>query len=133
MKHIAHLPAWLYMVGFIAFQVGGSMLLRVASQRSGGDAVGLFLLGNAVGFCGATCLTLALRTEHPNLTFAICQGGAFCVLQLASYAVFHVPLQSAQWVGIVLIAAGVVCVQLNGAPSSTRQPNYSLPLSGEKR
>lgn len=115
MKQLLQLPPWLYMVAFVIFQVGGSLLLRVASQRTGEAAVGLFFLGNAVGFCGATCLTLALRTEHPNLTFALCQGGAFCVLQLACYWAFRIPLRSAQWVGVALIAAGVVCVQLNGA------------------
>jgi multidrug transporter EmrE-like cation transporter len=113
MKHIAQLPAWFYMTGFVAFQVGGSMLLRVASQRTGGEAIGLFFLGNLVGFCGATFLTLALRTQHPNLTFAICQGGAFCILQLACYAVFRVPMTSAQWVGVALIACGILSLQFS--------------------
>ena len=85
MKQVLQLPPWLFMVGFIMFQVSGSLLLRVASQRTGSTAVGLFFFGNTVGFCGVTCLTLALRTQHPNLTFALCQGGAFCVLQLACY------------------------------------------------
>src|SRR5271154_6342883 len=71
MKQVLQLPPWLYMMAFIVFQVGGSLLLRVASQRTGETAVGLFFVGNAVGFCGATCLTLALRTEHPNLAFAL--------------------------------------------------------------
>jgi multidrug transporter EmrE-like cation transporter len=114
MKQVLQLPPWLYMVAFIIFQVGGSLLLRVASQRTGEAAVGLFFLGNAVGFCGATCLTLALRTQHPNLTFALCQGGAFCVLQLACYLAFRIPLRPAQWIGVAFIAAGVVCVQMNG-------------------
>ncbi len=114
MKQVLQLPPWLYMVGFIMFQVSGSLLLRVASQRTGSAAVGLFFFGNAVGFCGATCLTLALRTQHPNLTFALCQGGAFCVLQLACYWAFRIPLRPAQWIGVAFIAAGVVCVQWNG-------------------
>ncbi|HTS17665.1 MAG TPA: hypothetical protein VMP11_08840 [Verrucomicrobiae bacterium] len=115
MKQVLQLPPWLYMAGFIVFQVCGSLLLRVASQRAGSPAVVLFFFGNMVGFCGATCLTLALRTQHPNLTFALCQGGAFCVLQLACYLAFRIPLQPAQWLGVVFIAAGVVCVQWNGA------------------
>jgi len=126
MKQVLQLPPWSYMVAFVFFQVGGSLLLRVASQRTGEAAVGLFILGNAVGFCGATCLTLALRTEHPNLTFALCQGGAFCVLQLASYWIFRIPLRSAQWIGVVLIAAGVVCVQLKGS-GGTPHPASTLP------
>ena len=115
MKQVLQLPPWAYMLGFVVFQVSGSLLLRAASQRTGTTAVGIFFLGNAVGFCGATCLTLALRTEHPNLTFALCQGLAFCILQLASYCVFQIPVRPAQWIGIAFIAGGVVCVQLNGA------------------
>jgi multidrug transporter EmrE-like cation transporter len=109
------------MTAFIIFQVGGSLLLRVASQRVGSAAVGLFFLGNTVGFCGATCLTLALRTQHPNLTFALCQGGAFCVLQLACYLAFRIPLRPAQWLGVAFIAVGVVCVQMNGVGRSHSQ------------
>jgi multidrug transporter EmrE-like cation transporter len=115
MRQVLQLPPWLYMAGFIMFQVSGSLLLRVASQRTGSAAVGLFFFGNTVGFCGATCLTLALRTQHPNLTFALCQGGAFCVLQLACYWAFRIPLRPAQWIGVAFIAAGVVCVQWNRA------------------
>jgi multidrug transporter EmrE-like cation transporter len=115
MKQVLQLPPWLYMVGFIMFQVSGSLLLRVASQRTGWMAFAWFSFGNIVGLCGVTCMTLALRTQHPNLTFALCQGGAFCVLQLACYLAFRIPLRPAQWIGVAFIAAGVVCVQWNGA------------------
>ncbi len=115
MKQVLQLPPWLYMVGFIMFQVSGSLLLRVASQQTGWTWVRWFFAGNIVGLCGVTCLTLALRTQHPNLTFAVCQGGAFCVLQLACYLAFRIPLRPAQWIGVAFIAAGVVCVQWNSA------------------
>jgi len=115
MKQVLQLPPWLYMTGFIMFQVSGSLLLRMASQRAGSAAVALFFFGNAVGFCGVTCMTLILRTQNPNLTFALCQGGAFCVLQLACYFAFRIPLRPAQWIGVAFIAAGIICVQWNGA------------------
>ena len=122
MKQVLQLPPGLCMVGFILFQVCGSLFLRIASQRTGSAAVGLFLLGNTIGFCGATCLTLALRTQHPNLTFALCQGGAFCVLQLACYLAFRIPLRPAQWIGVAFIAAGVFCVQWNGSAATRLHP-----------
>jgi multidrug transporter EmrE-like cation transporter len=115
MKQVLQLPPWLFMAGFIMFQVCGSLLLRVASQRTGWAAFGWFSFGNIVGLCGVTCMTLTLRTQNPNLTFALCQGGAFCVLQLACYLAFRIPLRPAQWIGVAFIAAGVVCVQWNGA------------------
>lgn len=115
MKLVLQLPPWLFMAGFIMFQVCGSLLLRVASQRNGWPAFGWFSLGNIVGLCGVTCLTLTLRTQHPNLAFAVCQGGAFCVLQLACYLAFRIPLRPTQWIGVAFIAVGVFCVQWNGA------------------
>jgi multidrug transporter EmrE-like cation transporter len=117
-KQVLQLPPWVCMVGFIMFQVSGSLLLRVSSQRAGWVAFGWFSLGNIVGLCGVTCMTLALRTQNPNLTFALCQGGAFCVLQLVCYMVFRIPLRPAQWIGVAFIAVGVVCVQMNGLSRS---------------
>jgi len=49
MKQLLQLPPWLYMIGFILFQVSGSLLLRVASQRTGWPAFGWFSFGNIVG------------------------------------------------------------------------------------
>jgi multidrug transporter EmrE-like cation transporter len=115
MKQVLQLPPWLFMAGFIMFQVSGSLLLRVASQRIGWPAFGWFAAGNIVGLCGVTCLTLTLRTQNPNLTFALCQGGAFCVLQFACYLAFRIPLRPVQWIGVAFIAAGVICVQWNSA------------------
>jgi multidrug transporter EmrE-like cation transporter len=101
----------LCIIGFIVFQVSGSLCLRMASERSGLSAFYFFAAGNAVGFVGTVFLTLALRGQQPNLIYALCQGGGFCALQLAAYLLFSMPLSTIQWCGIGLIASGVVCVQ----------------------
>jgi multidrug transporter EmrE-like cation transporter len=111
-KTFINLPAGIFIASFVFLSATGSLCLRVASQRSGPEALGFFAAGNVVGFFGTIFLTLALRTQHPNITYALCQGGAFCVLQLAALLFFRVPLTPPQWLGIVLIACGVVCVQL---------------------
>ena len=97
---------------FIAFSVTGSLLLRVAGQHNGWTAVAIFFAGNISGFVAATLLTLTLRGRHPNLIYAFCLGGGFCVLQLMSRLLFTMPLASWQWFGVGLIAAGIVLLQI---------------------
>lgn len=102
---------WL-VLAFIAFSVTGSLCLRVAGQHHGGPAVAWFIAGNASGFVAATLLTLTLRGRHPNIIYALCLGGGFCALQLAARLLFHVPLSPAQWLGVSLIAAGMIVLQV---------------------
>jgi multidrug transporter EmrE-like cation transporter len=99
-------------VAFITFSVTGSLLLRVAGQHHGWLAVIIFIAGNCSGFVAATTLTMTLRGRHPNLIYAFCLGGGFCVLQLMARLLFKVPLTPWQWFGIGLMAAGMICLQL---------------------
>jgi len=101
---------------FIMFSVTGSLLLRVAGQHHGWVAVAVFLGGNISGFVAATVLTMTLRGRHPNLIYAFCLGGGFCMLQLMSRVLFKIPLTSWQWLGVSLILAGVVCLQIRWTP-----------------
>jgi len=98
---------------FIMFSVTGSLLLRVAGQHHGWQAVLIFMLGNLSGFVAATTLTLTLRGRHPNLIYAVCLGGGFCLLQLMSRVFFKMPLTSWQWFGITMIAAGMIFLQVS--------------------
>lgn len=101
---------------FITFSVTGSLLLRVAGQHHGWKAVLIFLIGNISGFVAATTLTLTLRGRHPNLIYAFCLGGGFCILQLMSRMVFKIPLTTCQWFGISLIVMGMLCLQIRSTP-----------------
>lgn len=105
--------AW-FVAGFVVFQVNGSLCLRMAAERTGVNALAFFAAGNVIGLCGTIFLTLALRGQNPNVIFALCQGLGFCVLQLAAYFLFRVPLSPFQWLGVSLIAGGVVCLQFRG-------------------
>jgi len=102
----------LLLVGFVAFYTGDNVCLRYASERVGWAWFGWFAAGNALGFIATLMLTLALRAQHPNIIFALAQGGGFCVLQLTAFWLFRIPLSPLQWVGVGLIAAGILCVQL---------------------
>jgi len=65
-----------------------------------------------VGLAVSISLTLALRGTNPNVIYAMCLGGAFCALQLASTLLFKQPLSPVQWVGISLVAIGLVLLPL---------------------
>ena len=93
---------------YILASVGASLLFRVSSQHTGRMAFVYFVLGNCVGLCVSISMTLALRNANPNLIFAACLGGAFCALQLASTLIFKQPLAPVQWVGVSLVAIGLV-------------------------
>jgi len=95
-------------VVFIVASVGSSLLFRAAAQSSGRTTLLYFVVGNLVGLGVSISLTLALRGTNPNLIYALCLGGTFCVLQLASAWLFKQPLSAVQWVGIALVAGGVV-------------------------
>jgi len=97
---------------FVSASVGSSLLFRVAAQH--GDRTGIlyFILGNCVGLVVSISLTLALRGTNPNVIYAMCLGGAFCVLQLASTLIFKQPLSPVQWVGVALVASGLVLLPL---------------------
>lgn len=109
---ILQMPNAFFVLAFIAFSVSGSLCLRVAGDRGGAQGIYFFAAGNVIGFIGTIFLTLALRAHQPNITYALCQGGAFCVLQLAAFLIFRVPLTTVQWLGVSLIACGVCCVQV---------------------
>ena len=98
-------------VGFILSQVGASLLFKLAAQHAGRAAIWYFILGNAAGVGMPFFLTIALRGTNPNVIYALCFGAAFCVLQLASWYFFRQPLSPWQWMGVVLVGAGILLLQ----------------------
>ena len=95
-------------VGFIASSVASSLIFRVASQHTGKTALLFFILGNTAGIAVPICLTFALRGNNPNIIYALTIGGAFCMLQLASWWFFKETLSHWQWTGVVLVACGMI-------------------------
>jgi multidrug transporter EmrE-like cation transporter len=93
---------------FILASVGSGLLFRVAAQYAGRPMIVYFILGNCVGLVISISLTLALRGTHPNLIYAVCLGGAFCALQMASTLLFREPLSLVQWGGVAFVAIGLV-------------------------
>lgn len=99
-------------VVFILASVGSSLLFRVAAQHTGRSALLYFLLGNCVGLAVSISLTLALKGTNPNLIYAMCLGGAFCALQVASMILFKQPLSPLQWVGVAMVGGGLLLLPM---------------------
>jgi len=95
-------------IGFVVCSVASSLIFRVAAQHHGRAALLYFVLGNTVGIAVPICLTLALRGTNPNVIYALTIGGAFCLLQLASWLFFKESLSTTQWAGIALVAVGMI-------------------------
>jgi multidrug transporter EmrE-like cation transporter len=101
-----------YVLLFVAGTVLSSIEFKFAAEHTGRKALWHFIGGNIVGVLGPIALTLALRMLNPNITYALCYGTAFAVLQLVAWRLFHQPLSQWQVGGIVLVGVGVCLLQI---------------------
>ncbi len=115
---------FLFILGFAVSQTGAYVLLRFASQETGIRMVGVFIMGNIIGFGSPVCLTLALKNANPNVIYAMCIGGSFFILQFVSSIIFQRPLSIVQWMGIMLIGLGLFFVQIQ-----TRAPLETVDVT----
>ncbi len=104
-------PTALLVSGYIVAVAGSNLCFKLADVPSQARAIWFFIAGNAIGFFCTIFITLALRGRNPNVIYAICLGGGFCALQLASLLVFKTPLSVIQWLGVGLIGFGIICLQ----------------------
>jgi multidrug transporter EmrE-like cation transporter len=104
--------AGLMVLWFAAAQAGASLLFKLAGEATGSRAWWLFAAGNAVGFGCTLSLLWALKGQNPNVIYAACYGGGFVLLQILSWWLFHVSLSPWQWAGVVLIAVGIILLQV---------------------
>ncbi len=66
------------------------------------------VIGNTAGFFTVLTLTALLKFIPLNVAFTVTTGlGVFCVQILAAALLFHEPITPAQWLGALLVAAGV--------------------------
>jgi multidrug transporter EmrE-like cation transporter len=102
-------------VGFMIASALSSVQFKLAAETSGRTALWHFILGNMIGALGPVALTFALKRANPNIVYALCFGGAFTLLQVVSWRLFHQPLSAFQWAGIGCVAIGIVLLQMRGA------------------
>ena len=103
---------WLFILGFVISSTGASLLFKVAADASGWTAFRYFLLGNFAGVWAPVCLMFALKGTNANIVYAICYGGGFCALQVATFHLFRQPLSAWQWTGVGVVGVGVLLLQI---------------------
>ena len=86
--------------------------LKIAAEKAGRVGVWYFVLANVIGILCPIALMFALKQAHPNVVYALCFGGAFALLQIASCWLFKQPLSIWQWAGVVSVGIGIFLLQI---------------------
>ncbi|MEW6156543.1 MAG: hypothetical protein AB1813_03885 [Verrucomicrobiota bacterium] len=102
-------------LAFILASAGSGIYFKLAAENHGRTAWWYFIIGNFIGVICPIALTFALKYGHPNVIYALCFGGAFALLQIASWRFFKQPLSFWQWAGVCAVAAGIVLLHVREA------------------
>ncbi|EGE36912.1 MULTISPECIES: DMT family transporter [Actinomyces] len=103
----------LYLVAAIASETTGTLSLKLASDGRGLRWYGLVMAGYLGAFA---LLTLALKEGLAlGVAYGIWSAGGVAVTAIASRFLFGEPLTRTMVVGIALIMAGVLLVELGSA------------------
>ncbi|WP_308914864.1 multidrug efflux SMR transporter [Jannaschia sp. LMIT008] len=101
--------AWVYLVFAIAFEVIGTSALKASEglTRLGPTAVAIVAYGGALGL-----LALVLQSIPVGVAYAIWSGLGIVLIAVIGWMAFGQRLDTPAVIGIVLIVAGIVVMQL---------------------
>jgi multidrug transporter EmrE-like cation transporter len=104
----------LSILGFGLSQAASALFFKLAANSPFGTLAWwvYFGAGNLVGFGCPVALSFALRGTQANVVYALCYGGGFCLIQIATWLIFRQPLSPLQWGGVALILGGILLLQL---------------------
>jgi multidrug transporter EmrE-like cation transporter len=119
--NLPHGQAWLArdaaMPGVL---IGGNLLFNVianisfklsASSPTWRGFLGWQIVGNLTGFITVLTLTALLRFMPLHIAYPVTTGLAILGVQVAAAGlIFHEPVSPTQWLGTLLIVAGIVLV-----------------------
>lgn len=99
---------WLLLAGAILTEVAASLSLKAALEQPAFSVV--VVIGYLAAF---TCLSLGLRRGLPlGVAYGIWAAAGVALTALLSAAIFGEPLTPVMLLGILLVVAGVLCVEL---------------------
>ncbi|MBV2364531.1 DMT family transporter [Streptomonospora nanhaiensis] len=106
--------SWIFLACAILTEVAATLSLRMASQPGGAKA---WWAGVGAGYVAAFgFLTLTLSSGLAlGVAYGIWAAVGVALTALASRVLFKEPLTTVMVLGIVLIAAGVLCIELGAA------------------
>jgi len=100
----------LYLIFTVVSNIG---FKRSAASSGLRDFLRWQVVGNVAGFLAVLTLTLLLRFIPLHLAYAFTAGLGFVAVQfVGAHLVFGEAITTGQWLGIALIAGGVVMVSL---------------------
>ncbi|GAA2090261.1 MULTISPECIES: DMT family transporter [Brevibacterium] len=111
------LRAWLFLLTAILVEVAASLSLKGALEEP------LLYVVVVAGYTAAfVCLGAVLRAGMPlGVAYGIWGASGVALTALLSHALFGEPLSLLMGVGICLIVAGVVCVELGSGAARRRE------------
>ena len=111
------LRRWLLLAAAILLEVAGTLALRAALDRPAWYAL------TAVGYAGSfVALTLLLRMGMGvGVAYGIWAACGVALTAIFASLLFGDPLTGRMAVGIALVAAGVLCVELGSQAAHARQ------------
>ncbi|QPE03522.1 QacE family quaternary ammonium compound efflux SMR transporter [Microbacterium schleiferi] len=119
---------WLYLIGAILLEVGGTLSLRLAVDSA------IWFVGVGVGYVGAfACLTLLLRAGAPiGLTYGVWAASGVALTAVLAAILFGDPLTWLMSLGIVIVIAGVFLVEVGaGAANGAARRAASDPENAQ--
>jgi small multidrug resistance pump len=100
---------WIYLAVAIVAEVIATSALKASDGFSRLVPSLVVVVGYIIAFY---CLSLTLRTIPVGVVYAIWSGVGIVLIALVGYFVFHQPLDAAALLGIALILAGVLIINL---------------------
>lgn len=100
---------YLFLTIAIVSEVVGTAALKASEEFTRPIPSIIVLLGYAIAFL---CLSLTLRTIPVGIAYAIWAGCGIVLVALASYVLFGQKLDAPALIGIALITAGVIVVNV---------------------
>lgn len=100
---------WLYMAGAIFFEIIATSALKSAEGFTRPVPTALVLIGYGVAFY---CLSIALKTIPVGIAYAVWSGVGIVAISLIGLFWYRQTIDAAGLVGMGLIVAGVLVINL---------------------
>jgi len=113
---------WIYIIACWITGLSGGLLFWLVGVTAEWR-IGCFIGGNLFGMTSTWFLMKMYSVMNVNVAAVLSSAGSFIVFQLILWKLFHASLSGLQWLGLTLVAAGMVMVVLKS--DSTKQKNLS--------
>jgi small multidrug resistance pump len=104
--------AWIYLTIAILAEVTGTVALRYTEGFSRPLPLAIVVAGYALAFY---LLARTLKDLSLGLTYAVWAGAGTALIALVGILALHEPVNAPKLIGIVLVIAGIVSLNLGGA------------------